>query len=355
MSTRRIAATYVQLLYEFLDREGIDAVRLLGPAPTGLSPASAPPSVSLADWQAMLATAQQACPAPQHPRHRGLPLGLAIAQGISPRHFGVVGYAALACANLGDALRRLERYHALVYDINLATLSWLPDRVCIEWGTEQGRPGQLVDETALASLVHLARDMTNRSDESEQASSTSPTNWPLLEMCFVNPAPADTRPYEAFFGCAVRFDQSHSRIAFASHYLSLPLRKSDPALLALLDQQAETLLQQASRLPAALEPVRQVLVRQIRAGRCSLAALAQALDTSERTLQRRLAAQGVSFQTLLGDTRRHLAEQYLRDPALDLAEIALMLGYSEQSAFTRAFRDWCGCAPGQWRVQQSVT
>ncbi len=341
MPDNRIAATYVQLLYEFLQREGIDAARLLGSLPDDAQSGSVP----LADWQAMLAVAQQVCPAPQHPSHRGLPLGLAIAQGIGPRHFGVVGYAALACANLGDALRRLERYHALVYDINLATLSWHSDRVCIDWGTERGRPGQLADETALAALVHLARDLTGTQAGSE--------NWPLLDMWFVNPEPADRAPYDAFFGCPVRFGQPHSRIAFASSYLALPLRKSDPDLLALLDRQAEALLQQIKRLPAALEPVRQALVHQIREGRSSLAALAQALGTSERTLQRKLAAQGLSFQSLLHDTRRHLAEEYLRNPALDLAEIALMLGYSEQSAFTRAFRDWCGCAPGQWRARQA--
>lgn len=341
MPANRVAATYVQLLYEFLKREELDAARLIAPPPDQAPGASVP----LAEWQAMLAAAQQACPAPRHPSHRGLPLGLAIAQGIGPRHFGVVGYIALACANLGEALRRLERYHALVYDINLARLSWQADRVCIDWGTERGRPGQLVDETALAALVHLARDLTG-------TPAGSP-NWPLLEMWFVNPAPPDRAPYDAFFGCPVRFGQTHSRIAFASSYLALPLRKSDPDLLAFLDRQAEALLQQMNRLPSALEPVRQALVHQIREGQTSLAALAQALGTSARTLQRQLAAQGLSFQGLLHDTRRRLAEEYLRDPALDLAEIALMLGYSEQSAFTRAFRDWCGCTPGQWRARQA--
>ena len=67
-----------------------------------------------------------------------------------------------------------------------------------------------------------------------------------------------------------------------------------------------------------------------------------------RSLQRRLADQGMTFQGLLDETRRHLAEAYLRDERLDLAEIALLLGYSEQSAFTRAFRTWTGLPPAQW-------
>jgi AraC-like DNA-binding protein len=71
---------------------------------------------------------------------------------------------------------------------------------------------------------------------------------------------------------------------------------------------------------------------------------------SERTLQRHLAQAGLSFQALLDRSRQHLAEAYLRDPRLELAEIALLLGYSEQSAFQRAFKQWTGQTPRQWRL-----
>ena len=113
---------------------------------------------------------------------------------------------------------------------------------------------------------------------------------------------------------------------------------------------------QAVRDPRQFEPaiehVRQALVGLIRSGRTSLADLAQSLQMSPRSLQRRLTEQGHSFQTLLGQTRQQLAEAYLRDANVELAEVALLLGYSEQSAFTRAFRQWTGQAPLQWRRQQ---
>ena len=121
-----------------------------------------------------------------------------------------------------------------------------------------------------------------------------------------------------------------------------------PALLAMLDQQAETLLQRVAHLPLAVDAWRRSLVPLIREGRTSLAALARAHHLSARSLQRRLADHGMTFQGLLDETRRHLAEAYLRDERLDLAEIALLLGYSEQSAFTRAFRTWTGLPPAQW-------
>jgi AraC-like DNA-binding protein len=74
---------------------------------------------------------------------------------------------------------------------------------------------------------------------------------------------------------------------------------------------------------------------------------------SARTLQRRLAEEGQPFQTLLDATRRELAAQYLRDPALSLTEIAFLLGYAEQSSFTHAFRAWQGQAPQQWRASNA--
>ncbi|RZI84810.1 MAG: AraC family transcriptional regulator [Rubrivivax sp.] len=319
----RVAASYVQLLYEYLAGLGGDPVAVLGAMPDAHF-------VSMRAWQAMLARVQALDPAPA--------LGLRLARGIGARHFGVLGYAALACGNLAQALQRLERHHQAVYDANPPRVQPVAGGLCIEWGVERGRPGALVDETAIASLVQLARDMTGHPVAT-------------LAVHFVNPAPADLSPYEAFFGGPVLFEQPNTRVLLRSADLALPMRKSDPALLALLDQQAERLLQEVAALPEAAERWRATLVSLIRSGQTSLAALARAHHMSPRSLQRRLAEQGVSFQRLLDDTRRQLADAYLRDPTLELAEIALLLGYSEQSAFTRAFRHWSGVAPAQWRKQ----
>lgn len=328
MVETRVAATYVQLLYEYLQAQGLEPARLLGPRPDPQEH-----FVSLLEWQRMLRQVDAL-------EQRG-GLGLRIAEGVQARHFGVVGYAALACSTLGEALQRLERYHVSVYDVNPAQVLVGADGLVIEWGIERGRPGALVDETAIASLVQLARDMTGRC-------------LPVQQVAFVNPAPPDERPYQDFFGGVVRFDQAVTRLVIAPEYLALPLRKSDPALLALLDEQAEALLARVAALPAAVEHWRRALVPLIREGQGSLAALAASRHMSARSLQRRLSEQGMSFQQLLDQTRQHLAEGHLRERALDLAEIALLLGYSEQSAFTRAFKGWTGETPAQWRKRRLV-
>lgn len=326
MVETRVAATYVQLLYEYLQAQGLEPARLLGPRPDPQEH-----FVSLRDWQRMLRQVDAL-------EQRGA-LGLRIAEGVQARHFGVVGYAALACSTLGDALQRLERYHVSVYDVNPAQVHVAPDGLVIEWGVERGRPGALVDETAIAALVQLTRDMTGRC-------------LPVKLVAFVNPPPPDEQPYRDFFGGVVLFDQPATRLVMALEHVGLPLRKSDPALLALLDEQAEALLARVAALPAAVEHWRRALVPLIREGQGSLAALAASRHMSARSLQRRLSEQGMSFQQLLDQTRQHLAEGHLRDGALDLAEIALLLGYSEQSAFTRAFKGWTGESPAQWRKRR---
>lgn len=328
MHETRIAASYVQLLFEHLAAQGrADA---LGPPPL--------PSedfVALRRWQALLERARELDSGPRD----SFPLRLA--QGIAPRHFGVVGFAALACRTLAEALQRLERHHRTIYDVNPARLTPTAHGLSIEWGVERGRPGALVDETAIASLVQLARAFTGQ---------------PIrpLAVDFVNPPPTDLRAHQAFFDAPVRFDQASTRVELAAADLARPLLGADAALLALLDAQAEQRLQQVASVSEPVQLWRQALVGLIRGGRTQLADLALSLQMSPRSLQRRLAEQGHSFQTLLSQTRLQLAQDYLAHPGLELAEVALLLGYSEQSAFTRAFRQWTGQAPHQWRRQQGL-
>jgi AraC-like DNA-binding protein len=327
MDDTRVAASYVQLLFEHM--------AALGRAEAlGVPPGPAEDFVAMRRWQALLEQARELDPGAK------ATFPLRLARGIAPRHFGVVGFAALASGTLIEAMRRLERYHRSVYDANVAQVYPCAEGLCIEWGVERGRPGALVDETAIAALVQLTRAFTGQPVRA-------------LAVDFVNRRPADVRAYEDFFGGPVRFDQPSTRVVLSLRDLALPLRGADAALLALLDAQAERLLQQVAAVSEPVGVWRQALVGLIRSGRTSLADLAHSLQMSPRSLQRRLTEQGHSFQALLGQTRQQLAEAYLRDPSVELAEVALLLGYSEQSAFTRAFRQWTGQAPLQWRRQNA--
>jgi AraC-like DNA-binding protein len=97
-----------------------------------------------------------------------------------------------------------------------------------------------------------------------------------------------------------------------------------------------------------------LLGEQLAHGEPDRAQLASTLHLSERTLQRRLADEGCSYKQLLNDTRQQLAERYLSSGDLPAAEIALLLGYSEPSVFFRAFRQWTGLTPGEYRARNKA-
>lgn len=133
--------------------------------------------------------------------------------------------------------------------------------------------------------------------------------------------------------------------------LGLPLSKRDPMLKELLERQAQALLDALPDPNAFDQSVQQLLARLLPEGQVSVDKVAASLHQSIRTVQRRLADSGLTWQELLDSTREQLACGYLRDRGLSLAEIALLLGYSEQSAFTRSFKRWTGLTPRAFRAQ----
>ena len=131
----------------------------------------------------------------------------------------------------------------------------------------------------------------------------------------------------------------------------MPLKQADPQLIAVLEARADAML---AKLPSGsdhLTRARKIVAQLLRGGEPTLAGVAQLMHLSERSLHRRLAAEGHNFRSLLGQVRASLARDYLGDPRLQLAEIAQLLGYSEQSAFNRSFKRETGLTPLQFRKE----
>ncbi len=324
---RVVPETYVQLLYEYLEALGHDPESMLGepwpePDPSGIG------GVDVERWERLLATAAQALDDPL--------LGLHVGRTISARHLGVLGSVLLACESLEAALQRLERYLRLVFDvipmIRRDGEGWFE----LTWDVSQYRPGPLVSETGTVAMVQFCRDLVR--------GAASP-----LFVDFEHAEPADTAPYEAFFGCPVRFGRSDAVMRFPSRLLALPLKSPDPALIALLEQHADRLLAQLPQQHALVEQVRKAIARALREGEPGIERIGAQLGCSPRTLQRRLQEADTSFRGELNLVRHELALSYLRDPRLQIVDIAMLLGYSEHSAFTRAFKEWSGRTPQEAR------
>jgi AraC-like DNA-binding protein len=169
--------------------------------------------------------------------------------------------------------------------------------------------------------------------------------WRPREVHLPREQPADTRPYKQHFRGRLKFDAAHAALVVASAELEQRVAGADPARFRALDQEASARFD-GDLLPQLYRSLRILLVQ----GEVTAAMLAQQFAMHERTLSRRLRAQGVRFQAILDDVRFEAARHLLRDTGLDITNVALALGYAEGSAFTKAFHRWSGMSPSQWRA-----
>ncbi|EON93435.1 putative AraC-family regulator [Marinobacter lipolyticus SM19] len=326
----RVTGAWTGLLTDWLDQQHLDA-GLLRPE---LARWSAQDNVPVAVWRDLLARGLALCPDSVAPE-------LGVGSCVRPGHVGVLGYLVLASDTLGEAMLAYQRYETLFYGTTLAEIDIKGGQAEMRWPRSDNELGQQADGAAIAALVtFLRRQLDNP---------PPPSSVSFLESV----GPDAARAYETFFGCPVTWNDSHVRVRFPLEYLNIPMPRRDPTLKELLDRQAQALLR---ALPGSSETERQlqqVLLKLLADGEPTLQRAAKAMYMSPRTLQRRLARHQLSWQQWLDRSREQLARQYLADASLSLTDIALLLGFSEQSAFTRAYRRWAGVSPGRDRRQIS--
>lgn len=326
-SVIRVTGAWTQLLADWLDSESLPApdirAALARWAPDDIVP--------IPVWRALLERAIALRPL--------LAPGLAIGSLVQPRHVGVMGYVVLASNNLGEALLAYQRYERLFYGMDLAEVSMEGSDVEIRWRRDIASLGQLADSVGMAALITFLRRQVENSP-------------PPSRITFINAVPddpAEIAAYETFFGCPVHFGDTYTRVCFPASYLAIPMPHSDPGLRALLDRQAQALLLALPDSDAFDRALQQVMLKLLPENSATLPRMARELHVSVRTLQRRLDVRSLTWQQLLDRTREQLARQYLADRSLTLGDIALLLGFSEQSAFNRAFRRWTGQTPARMR------
>jgi AraC-like DNA-binding protein len=266
-------------------------------------------------------------------------IGLAAAELVQPGMFDVLDYAVRSSTDVEDALARLIRLNRLEHDAATFVVTRRGDGTVRLAHTfhGSGAPGRHLTEFTLAGLLVAARQCTEQ---------------PVVarEVHLRSARPADLAPYARVFGETVRFEQEEGALIVEEAVLALPFKRADSALCAILERHAEALLGALPPLESSLsDRVRTLITAQLRGGDPSVGAIADGLHMSDRTLQRKLAAEGASFDEIVDGLRAELARRYLEDPRLAIGEVAFLLGYSEASAFHRAFKRWTGRTPGDHR------
>ena len=322
----RVTGAWIRLLSDWLDANQLAAPELRA----RISRWPADDMVPLPVWQRLLNDGLQLAddlPAPE----------LAVGALVQPRHVGVLGYLVLATDTLGEALMAYQRYEKLFYGVGLAEVAVEGKSIDIRWRKETAELGQQGDGVAIAALITFLRNQISNPPPLDLVTFAHPLSDSVLSA------------YETFFECPVRGDDPFIRVRFPLSYLGIAMPHSDPGLKALLARQADALMRAQPNSSEFEKALQQVLLRLLAEGAPTLARAAQVMHMTARTLQRRLARQGLTWQQWLDSNREQLACEYLADPGLSLSDIALLLAFSEQSAFNRAFRRWTGTTPAHYR------
>lgn len=269
-------------------------------------------------------------------------IGLRLASRLDLEAYGPFGAAVRAATSVEETVANANRYGRLLHDAATWSLRREADVVHLSYsyeGTDR-LPHRQAAAFALGGTAELFRRLIVR-------------RWSPLEVCFQGLPPRDPVPYQSVFDAPVRFEQADNAIVFDAAVLEQRLISGDAGLSKMYRDQADKLLAQRSTRPAdpnvLLAPIRAALVEALPRGEPSLEGIAHRLAMSPRTLQRRLRTQRTTFQTILDDTRRELTFSLLRTGEVRVGQVAFLVGYSDESAFRRAFKRWTSESPQAFR------
>lgn len=273
-----------------------------------------------------------------------LHVGLQLGRHVQPKSYEVLGYALMSRSTLQQAIEQLIRFDALIWDVGgtrfyhdgeYAVLELNP--VYVPWVPAQAF------ELAISGQVAFGRWITG-------------FQGAPARICFRHGCRGERAVYEAVFGCEVEFNATRNAVLFPLEYLQLPLRYADPALANIMIGTGQRLLSHYREETNIANEARALICELLPLGEQQLEKVAQRLAMTPHQLSRRLQQAGYRYPDLVEEVRQDLARHYLlADDALALTDIAFLLGFSEQSAFTRAFKRWTGQAPAHYRRQLTAT
>lgn len=265
--------------------------------------------------------------------------GLKVASFWHPTTLHALGYAWLASNNLEEAFARAARYTRLVNTAAGGVLhiekTPYTFAIVVDQRNMDPRPSPSSVDAALSMLLVMCREAYG-----EQF---NPVKMTLRRQ---NPGCEDR--YQALFRCPVVFSQSEDALWLDPESVVEPLATANPELVRINDRVAAEYLAKLDRSDIVTR-VRAHLIERLPGGGGDEAQAAAELHLSQRSLQRKLRAEGVSFSELLEDTRRELGRDYVRDTQLSINEISYLLGFTEPGNFSRAFRRWYGKTPSEYR------
>ncbi len=264
--------------------------------------------------------------------------GLKAAGFWHPTTMNALGYSWMASDSLRDALTRMARYGRLVTTVAEMTLEEFDDHFAFRVRPLMARskvPNEAID-AGLATFVGMCRTSYGE-------------DFHPLRVVTQRPEFHDPTRYVEYFCAPVEFSAPDNILYFSKEALEAHLPTANPRLARVNDRVITDYLAQFDKGSTAMR-VRAKLIDLLSAGNVTQQEVADSLHMSLRTLQRKLGGEKTSYKDLLDETRRELANQYLRQACLSVSEVTYLLGFSEPSNFARAFKRWTGRTPSEFRT-----
>ncbi|MEQ1956437.1 AraC family transcriptional regulator [Mesorhizobium sp. CN2-181] len=313
-----------------LERQGIEAEPLLLRSGLALTAFAQPKRVSVASQIDFLELASHATGDEW--------FGLKLAESFDLREMGMVYYVAASSPTLGDALRRVERYIRVGNESLVARVQGSPIcRVSVSHvGISRHKDRQQI-EFQLLVILRLCRQLVGN-------------RIVPVGVSFVHHRSGDFREVRRKFSCEVQFGADVDEVRLGASSLELALAGADPFLNELMVKNCEEAI--ASRTPhvhAFRSVVENAIAPLLPHAEARAKVVAQRLGLSERTFARRLTAEGLTFAEILDDLRRDLTVRYLKEPGMQVSQIAWSVGFQHPSALSHACKRWFGTSPSAYR------
>jgi AraC-like DNA-binding protein len=252
--------------------------------------------------------------------------------------FAMLCHSVLACKTLGHALERSLRFYVLLLDEIHGTLQRDVEEatIVLRQSAVDGAARPFAHETLLMLLHGVACWLVGR-------------RIPILRARFSYPEPAYSAEYRLMYCTDLQFDAPETAIFFDARYLDLPIVQNERTIKEFLRTAPENILVKYKNGSSLSARIRRRLRQLLPGDVPDFEAIAGEMKMATATMRRRLNEEGASYQEIKDQLRRDLAISYLSHSERSVMDIALELGFSERSAFHRAFRKWTGASPGEFR------
>jgi len=261
-----------------------------------------------------------------------------IGQQMQIDDYGVLGLSWRTCANAGEIFQRSERYFKLLSNTYVFRVNEADGLSTITLHRPAHRRGvALSNQATFSATVVVLQAMTE-------------TDIAPVQVAFQHEPPRSLAGYHEAFGCPVLFGQPHNCITYTTAALATRTAKADESIHRFLMERVAEETKGIEVSPNRVAEDVELLIKDaLPSGIPSIVQIGQHMGMSNRTLTRRLAENGVTFRDLIKKTQEAVAKNLLKGTTTSVAEVAFQTGFSEQSAFNRAFKRWTGLSPIEYR------